>query len=76
MKKAAEDVVIATAERLVRKCGRMRVALRQITDWANAASSLYDPIADRYSLQLPGELVRRIRELVDDGSHTESKGSA
>ena len=62
MTTTAEEVITA-AERLVDQNDRMRVALRQITDWSESATALYDPVNDRYSLQLPGELVRRVRAL-------------
>jgi hypothetical protein len=60
-----ENVVMSTARRLVDRCDRMRTALRSIAIWSESKTALYDPINDRYSLQLPGELVRRLRELTD-----------
>lgn len=66
------EEVLALAQEVVDQNDRMRVALRQIADWSRTGAALYDPVADRYSLQLPGELVRRIGELTGD---TEPPGS-
>lgn len=42
-----------------------RVLLRVIAEWAEARGAVYDPVSDRYSLLLPGEVVRRARALTD-----------
>jgi hypothetical protein len=50
---------------------RLLQAVREVDDWCSNGPALYDPLADRYSVQLPGELVRRCHELADPPDRVE-----
>jgi hypothetical protein len=50
---------------------RLLQAIRALDQWCSDGP-LYDPLADRYSVQLPGELVHRCRELADPPDRAES----
>lgn len=42
----------------------VQTVLRMLADWAED-TGVYDPMGDRYAIRVPGDLVRRIRELAD-----------
>lgn len=45
-------------------CESVQTTLRMLADWAEE-TGVYDPVGDRFAIRVPGDLIRRIRELAD-----------
>lgn len=55
--------VLEQVRERIENCDRIQGLLRMASDYVDSANTLYDPIKDRYQVQLPGALVRKIRQL-------------
>lgn len=59
----AVEALLHRLQDVVRRAAHTETVLRMVADWANHSTTIYDPIADRYCIQLPGDVVRTIAAL-------------
>lgn len=69
----AGDHVLATTMRLVKHCQHTQHLLQSVLDCCDAG--MYDPVADRHAVRLPGGLVRAMRSTLEEAQRDASRSN-